>query len=289
MPSLTEKPALALVMLWCLLSLSLAGCGDDNSSSHYEPERGEHPDGWLPAGHAVAAFGHLETCTPCHGTDLNDPRGGISKVPCLLCHQGNATDVHPTEWGAHDYARHGEWVRQRVVQSGIAPSEIGAGALGTTLTGQARAATTGCATVYCHGTDYLGVANSGPSCFDGQQGSVDSSCHMGSPFSAHPLDWFPARFTTRSGIVPTILPAHGPYVITYGAAECSIPICHGSGTATVIRVGAGSTRITGTTPTTPNVGFTGFPGFTTATTETGTGPGEALVRNTGRTCAACHF
>lgn len=278
MPSI-KRPDLALVMLWCLLVLSLAGCGDTNEYSSYDPDRGAHPDDWLPARHAVAAFGHLDTCTPCHGADLS---GGISNVACTRCHMGDETDVHPVEWGAHDYARHGQWVRERVIASGVARADIGTGALATTLVAQARTATASCANASCHGTDYLGVPNSGPSCFDGQPGAVDSSCHMGSPFSVHPLTWLPPVLTTRAGIGSTILPAHGAYVNANGAAECSIPVCHGSGTATTIRVGVGSTRITGTTPTTPNFVTTGFTSFSTATT-------EATVSNTGRLCAACHF
>lgn len=284
------RPALSLVMLWCLLVLSLVGCGDTNNHSSYDPDRGQHPDDWLPARHAVAAFGHLEDCTPCHGTDL---AGGISRVACTQCHLGNALDVHPVEWGAHDYAEHGDWIRQALVRSGgFALEDLRIGVLGTTLTGPATQATASCATVYCHGTDYRGVANSGPSCFDDQPGTVGASCHIGNAFSVHPLDWYPPTPSTRVGIVPTILPDHGQYVNTYGSTECSIAVCHDSGTqtgaapTTIIRVGAGSTRFTGTTPTTPNFGFTGFSGFTSATA--GTALGEAVVRNTGRFCSACH-
>lgn len=278
MPSIT-RPASALVALWCLLLLSLAGCGDDNSHSSYDPDRGQHPEGWLPRDHAVAALGHLDTCTPCHGADLN---GGISKVACTSCHLGSPTDVHPLAWGAHDYAEHGNWIRQRVLQTGGAPAIITTGALATTLAAQTAQVTASCATAVCHGTDYRGVANSGPSCFDDQPGVVGSSCHIGNAFSVHPLNWYPPVFTVRAGISPTILPAHGPYVNTFGAAECSIPVCHGNGTATTIKVGIGSTRLTGTTPTTPNFGFTGFTGFTTGAT-------TVTVRNTGRQCSACHI
>lgn len=277
MPQITTK-ALSFAVLG-VLALALSGCGDENSHSSFDPDKGAHPDDWLPARHAAAAIGNLEDCTPCHGADFN---GGISKVACTSCHLGNQTDVHPVEWGAHDYARHGDWIRQRVIASGVASSDIDPGALARIFPAQTAAAAASCANVYCHGADYRGVADSGPSCFDDQPGAVDSSCHAGNQFSYHPLDWFPARFTTRAGIVPTILPAHGPYVITYGSAECSIPVCHGSGTPATIKVGVGSTRITGTTPTTPNWGFTGFTGYTTGAT-------EATVSNTGRLCAACHF
>lgn len=289
MPQIT-RPAQAIVMFWCLLGLSLGGCGDENNRSSYDPHLGAHPEDWLPARHAVAAFADPEDCTPCHGDDFS---GGISKVACTQCHLGNAFDVHPVEWGAHDYAQHDDWIRRAVTQAG-ASLDTRIGLLGTTLQPQATQATATCATVYCHGVDYRGVANSGPSCFDDQPGTVGASCHIGTPFSVHPLDWLPPTMSTRAGIVPTVLPAHGPYVNSFGAAECSLPVCHDAGTQTgtgptvTIRVGAGSTRITGTTPTTPNTGFTGFAGFTTASAEAG-GAGEAVVRNTGRFCTACHI
>lgn len=289
MSPLTTKPVPAIALLWCLLVLVAGGCGEGNRHSSYDPDRGAHPDDWLPARHAVAALGNLEDCTPCHGIDFG---GGISRVACNDCHMGGATDVHPLEWGAHDYALHDDWVRQTLTQTqGIPPADFRTGVLGTTLASQATQATARCSNAWCHGADYRGVAGSGPSCFDDQPGVVGSSCHIGTPFSVHPLDWFPPRLSTRAGIVPTILPEHGEYVNTYGGAECSIPVCHASGTSTgvvtrtVIRVGIGSTRITGTTPTTPNFGFTGFDGFTSATA----GTTEAEVRNTGRLCTACHF
>lgn len=249
------KPSLALVLLSCLMMLSLAACGDNNSRSHYEPDQGEHPDGWLPSDHAYAALEQLDTCRPCHGTVLSDPSGGISKVSCMNCHFGNETDVHPLEWGAHDYARHDEWVRQNGNES--------------------------CANAFCHGTQFEGVPASGPSCskFDAAAGA-QPGCHLGDETSVHPLDWFPASFTTREGILPTILPEHGDYVNANGGADCSLAVCHGSETQTVIQVGMGSTRITGTTPTT---------GLTGATEFTGTGAGEVVVRQAGRSCRACHF
>jgi hypothetical protein len=155
MPSI-KKPslALALALLALLGLLSVAGCGDKNSYSTYDPDIGQHPAGWLPAGHAPAALRAIDTCTQCHGQDLN---GGISKVSCNLCHLGGPGHVHPVEWDIHGhfgYALHGGYVQQHGAQA--------------------------CANIYCHGANLEGVAGSGPSC---------SSCHMGGPFEIHPQVW----------------------------------------------------------------------------------------------------
>jgi hypothetical protein len=146
--------ALALAMLVFLGVLSIAGCGDKNDQSHFDPDSGNHPADWLPAAHMAAAQAHLDTCTPCHGTDFN---GGISKVACTQCHLGDQTHVHPLDWDLHGdlaYALHGPYVD---------------------LHGAAA-----CSNAFCHGTNLQGVAGSGPSC---------SSCHLGGPLSPHPLEW----------------------------------------------------------------------------------------------------
>lgn len=210
MPSLTTRPSLALVLLCWLLALTLAGCGDTNSKSDYEPERGEHPEGWLPSGHAQAAYGHISTCTPCHGTNL---RGGISQYSCAQCHAvgtgapgggpiGSVTDVHPWGWGDFAYALHADYVRSRAQATG------GTGA-------------DECATQFCHGANLEGgEGGAGPSC---------SSCHLGGPLNAHPRDW-DRIFTSTPGVpVPTILPEHGDYVNANGPERCNIRECHGSG------------------------------------------------------------
>lgn len=205
-------------MLWCLLVLSLAGCGDTNQHASYDPDRGEHPDGWVPAGHAAAAWGHLDTCTPCHGEDFG---GGISKVACTQCHLGNEVDVHPLAWGHEDYSEHADYVRLNGTQS--------------------------CANVYCHGAQLEGVAGSGPSC---------SVCHIGGPVSVHPTNWR-RFFTTAPGIAPTILPDHGDYVNANGASSCVIPVCHGSGVTATVPTGVGSTGFTGTVGTISLIGVAG--------------------------------
>lgn len=155
MPQMTTKKALAiaLAVLALLGFLSLAGCGDQSSGSHYDPYLGKHPDGWLPSGHAGPARQDFDSCRPCHGEDLN---GGISKVACTKCHLDNPSlPVQPNNERVHGpfgYALHAGFVQQH-----------GAAA---------------CANVYCHGANLEGAT--GPSC---------TSCHMGGPSSAHPLAW----------------------------------------------------------------------------------------------------
>lgn len=155
MPSITKRSlALALSLLVSLGVFSLAGCGDGNRVSNYDPDVGKHPDGWLPGGHVFPAITHIDTCTQCHGTDF---RGGISKVSCTACHMGGPLNIHPLEWSAHGafgYALHGGFVKQH----GAA----------------------GCNNIYCHGANLEGVPGSGPSC---------TSCHLGGPFYHHPIEW----------------------------------------------------------------------------------------------------
>jgi len=177
---------LALALLTFLGVLALSGCGDKNSDSDFSPDSGQHPAGWLPGGHAAAAQAHSSTCLPCHGTDL---AGGISNVSCTTCHLGGPFNVHPLAWtqqGDFVYALHGGYVDQN---------------------GSAA-----CANQFCHGTDLSGVAGSGPSC---------SSCHLGGPFSPHPLAW--ANDVT----------VHGGYVQqngTFGPPNqgCRNTACHGA-------------------------------------------------------------
>lgn len=63
--------------------LSTAGCGDPNSNAVFNPDRGTHPAGWLPSGHAAPAMADANSCAECHGSDLS---GGIATVSCSQCH-----------------------------------------------------------------------------------------------------------------------------------------------------------------------------------------------------------
>lgn len=180
------KTSLALAMLAFLCALSLAGCGDKNSGSDYDSDAGKHPPGWLPGDHVGAAQAHLDTCSDCHGANFT---GGISKVACTQCHLGDQTHVHPLQWDLHGsftYALHGGYVQQN-----------GAAA---------------CSNAFCHGTNLEGVTGSGPSC---------TSCHLGGPLSAHPVEW------------KNEIALHGGYVLQQGTRGppnqgCRNVTCHGA-------------------------------------------------------------
>jgi len=142
---------LPLAILLLLFALSLVGCGSPNGSSSFNSDSGNHPAGWLPAGHKTAAVADLESCAQCHGADYT---GGISRISCTSCHMGGVNSVHPVNWEPYAYALHSDYVR-------------------TYGTG-------GCANALCHGTDLTGVSKSGPSC---------TLCHLGGVNSKHPVDW----------------------------------------------------------------------------------------------------
>ncbi len=144
MPSLVARMLLASAC--AAVCVFLSGCSDQNPKSLIDPNTGKHAANWLPAGHAAAASSGTTsagtvipstgTCTTCHGDDLS---GGITGVSCTSCHLGGPTSVHPLAWDPVSLA-HG-------------PS-ISSGA----------AAVTSCSNQYCHGTDFQGVAGSGPPC-----------------------------------------------------------------------------------------------------------------------------
>jgi hypothetical protein len=130
--------------------VTLVGCGDKNDKVNFTAERG-HPSGWAVT-HKTSAKAELETCTECHGDQLN---GGISQVSCTKCHLGSTAAIHPTQWGSYAYARHSAYVKTN--------------------------GTATCAVAACHGSSLQGVSGSGPACA--------SACHLGSATAKHPADW----------------------------------------------------------------------------------------------------
>jgi len=81
-----------------MTSLSLSGCGDENSQATFNSESGKHPAGWV-TGHNALAMANPAGCGNCHGDNLD---GGISKVSCMSpslsgfrCHATNPA-VTPT-------------------------------------------------------------------------------------------------------------------------------------------------------------------------------------------------
>jgi hypothetical protein len=149
--SQVNQPSPARLTLLLFLVFLLAGCGDANKESNFDPNATTHPSDWLPAGHKTAAQAHVETCADCHGSDY---MGGISAIACTQCHLGNQNSVHPTAWGIYVYALHGDYAK---------------------LNG-----TTACANALCHGANLNGVGGTGPSC---------TQCHLGGINSFHPVPW----------------------------------------------------------------------------------------------------
>ncbi len=125
--------------------VSISSCGSPNSQAPFNVDTGQHPAGWLPAGHMAAARADAASCQECHGEDFS---GGISKVSCTTCHLGGPLSVHPATWaGDAILTLHGLYV---VANGSLA-----------------------CANVFCHGADLKGVSGSGPSCSSG----VAVGCH----------------------------------------------------------------------------------------------------------------
>jgi len=188
---------LSLLIISLAIAIALVGCGDKNPQAVFNSNSGTHLASWLPAGHAVAAKAHLDTCTKCHGGDFS---GGISTIACTQCHLGseeaphpifwNYTTTQPTAWGRYAYAFHGSYVKQK--------------------------GTTSCAVASCHGSDLLGVAGSGPSC---------KSCHK-DILSIHPVEWTIGLAHSPGGATTT-LPDHGPWAGINGFASCENIVCHG--------------------------------------------------------------
>lgn len=181
-------------MLLSLFVMALSGCGDKNSQAGFDSTTGVHAANWLPAGHKDTARANIASCTGCHGQDLS---GGIVHVSCTQCHLGNALSVHPVLWGNFAYAFHADYV----------------GANGN-LT---------CATAVCHGTDLLGVANSGPSCA--------INCHMAGTAQA------PQKHAWIADTTAENITGHVAYFAAFNGAisfsPCRNDACHGgAGTST---------------------------------------------------------
>jgi len=172
----------ALLVLTVATAFALSGCGDENSEAVFS-STGGHPSGWS-TGHKSSVKADTESCFGCHGENLN---GGISKVSCTACHLGSPGKLHPLQWGSYAYARHSRYVKEK--------------------------GTASCAIAACHGTELLGVTNSGPSC---------SSCHIGGPLNQHPAAWGPVNGNYD-------LKLHGQYGDVNGLSSCRSVVCHGAG------------------------------------------------------------
>jgi hypothetical protein len=213
MPQIKISPVLFAILL-TLVAMALSGCGDSKTGAGFNQSTGEHDEaGWLPSGHKQAALENLQLCAECHGQSFES---GIAQVACNQCHLGGATSVHPLEWGNLPYAFHDDYVKS----SGAAS----------------------CATVYCHGANLLGVAESGPSC--------GINCHMaGTPqaplkhawiattrgeniaghvayFNSNPRNYTTCRNNACHGGAGTTAPPPGVFL---SGPACNSNGCHGSG------------------------------------------------------------
>ena len=125
-----------LLTIIVLSTLAVCGCSESERPS---VENFDHPAGWVVSGHVSEAQADLSSCLTCHGEYF---KGGIAGVRCTECHMGNATTIHPLDWGTNVGVHHGPYTLEKGHDA--------------------------CSTQYCHGMDGQGVPGSGPSC---------SSCH----------------------------------------------------------------------------------------------------------------
>jgi hypothetical protein len=219
---------LTLLLIWLLAA---ASCGNPNSQAVFDPVEG-HPEGFA-SGHASAAADNADSCTQCHGKNLD---GGTASVSCTSCHLGSPGSIHPTDWGASAYALHGEYVTQNGTSSctvavchgadlggaagpsctschlgspsSIHPTDWGTSARALHGAYAAANGTDSCAVSACHGATLEGVPNSGPSC---------TACHLGGISSIHPTDWGTLAYAL-----------HDDYVKQNGTDSCAVSICHGT-------------------------------------------------------------
>ena len=76
-----------------MTSLSLSGCGDENSQAVFNSESGgNHPTGWV-AKHGTSARANPVGCSECHGDNFD---GGISQVSCMSPTTVNGFSCHAT-------------------------------------------------------------------------------------------------------------------------------------------------------------------------------------------------
>ncbi len=130
--------------------------GPSCTSCHIGGIDSSHPTNWgtpIALNHApYVAVNGTSSCAnaACHGTDLK----GSTGPSCTLCHLGDATSVHPSDWTPPAFANHAQFVRINGVSA--------------------------CQNNFCHGSSLTGVVNSGPSC---------TSCHLGGVYSVHPAEF----------------------------------------------------------------------------------------------------
>jgi len=187
------KTILRVIMACALPLVLVAGCGTPNEKAAFDSDAQAHTSAWMSE-HNVAAKADVNSCTECHGADLD---GGVAKVSCTACHLGGTMKIHPSAWTSPIAFDHSPYV--------------------------ALQGTSGCANMNCHGTSLLGGVT-GPSC---------SSCHIGGPTSFHPADWA-GSISTKHGEYVNIngtqscanASCHGPDLLGIPGISQACNVCH---------------------------------------------------------------
>ena len=136
---------LYIIVLVALAFLIHWGCTELGEGIKVHPDRWADPGGGIH-GDKVALAG-LESCTQCHGQELD---GGTAGVTCDNCHSGGGAIPHPEKWGLPGSDFHGDYVKT----AGITPCKK------------------------CHGDDLGGGI--------AQMACSNTTCHTGGKTIPHP-------------------------------------------------------------------------------------------------------
>ncbi len=209
----------SVIKLICVIAIGAAlfGCSSANSDAP-----SPHPANWS-VGHRAAyreafALNQSFKCRECHGNDLTNGEGGITKINCTTtCHYGN----HVPRIATHllPYTLHSADAKANIIACQACHGTAGGAGSNPSFSGAIGSLPKGCATCHinttltlahpkpwlthnfagnmgnacrlCHGVSYDGVNSSGPSCkkchlkatsgFQPASGCV--SCHNNPPDS----------------------------------------------------------------------------------------------------------
>ena len=92
-----------MIVALAIGAAALIGCSDSSSSSHNDPDTGNHVKGWLDvhgldAKKAPSSNNGFAACQVCHGGDFG---GGSADVSCFGCHEIIAPHPQSAIWNAN--------------------------------------------------------------------------------------------------------------------------------------------------------------------------------------------